>query len=116
MRKFNLASRAPNTEGEDPDTTIDVPGATPPDGGGKTRRLLVIVGALVVVAAAGYIALTQFTGFMAPKPAPPARLVRPIAKGPGPTPGTPPAGSATPAKPGAPPTSATTVPRASHAA
>ncbi len=98
MRKFNLASSSPNPEGEDPDTTFEGAEGTPPGGGGKARRLLVIVGAVVIVVGGGYIALTQFTQFLGPKPQPPARPVRPIAKAPALPAGSPPAGAPAPTK------------------
>lgn len=98
MREFNLASPAQAPEGGDPDHGFDAPEAAPPGGGGKSRRLLVIVGAFVIVAGGGYLAMTQLSQFLAPKPTLPPRPIRPIAKAPAPPSGTAPAGAPAPTK------------------
>ncbi|GEM_PF-705747 len=98
MREFNLASPAQAPEGGDPDHGFDAPEAGPPGGGGKSRRLLVIVGAFVIVAGGGYLAMTQLSQFLAPKPTLPPRPIRPIAKASAPPSGTAPAGAPAPTK------------------
>jgi cell division septation protein DedD len=98
MREFNLASTSPDPEAGESDSTLDQAEGRPPGGRGKRSRLLVIVGAFVIVAGGGYLALTQFSQYLAPKPTPPARPIRPIAKAPAPSAGPPSAGAPAPAK------------------